>query len=205
MFKKTIGRTTLRYDEFLTVLREVEMTINSRTIVAIYDDSLEEAITPNHLLLGRKLNQNNVEINEVSIKFEPTRQANYLQIILTHFWNRWSSEYITSLREFEKRKRMQKTIREPKLNDIVIVKDEKLPRQQWRVGRVIELLSSRDNKVRAVKVLLGKTRNIIERPINLLYPLECDVEQDELTAGVKNRIRRQAAIEGEANRRTLKT
>ena len=158
-----------------------------------------------HLLLGRKLNQNNVEINEVSIKFEPTRQANYLQIILTHFWNRWSSEYITSLREFEKRKRMQKTIREPKLNDIVIVKDEKLPRQQWRVGRVIELLSSRDNKVRAVKVLLGKTRNIIERPINLLYPLECDVEQDELTAGVKNRIRRQAAIEGEANRRTLKT
>ena len=75
-----------------------------------------------------------------------------------------------------------KVLRIPKVDDIVIIKTEKLPRQQWPLGRITELLKSRDNQVRAVKVMVGKTRKVIERPVNLLYPLECNIERSEPTS-----------------------
>ena len=52
--KKTIGRNTFRYDEMQTVLGEVEMILNSRPLVTLFDDTLEETITPNHSSFGRK-------------------------------------------------------------------------------------------------------------------------------------------------------
>ena len=53
--KKTIDRNTFRYDEMQTVLREVEMIVNSRPLLTLYDDTREETITPNHLLFGQKI------------------------------------------------------------------------------------------------------------------------------------------------------
>ena len=55
-----------------------------------------------------------------------------------------------------------------------------MPRQQWRIGRLLELIKSRDGNVRAAKILVGKTKRVIERPINKLYPLEC-ANRDEIT------------------------
>ena len=59
----------------------------------------------------------------------------------------------------------------------------------------------RDESVRAAQVLVGKTGTVIDRPVNLLYPLEDDVEKIEpTTEAIPDRIRRQAAIDGEIRR-----
>ena len=84
------------------------------------------------------------------------------------------------------------------MGDIVVIRDEKMPRQQWRLGRVIELIIGRDKRVRAAKVLVGKTGVILDRPINLLYPLEQNIltksaKNDVVTNGIK-----EAAINGES-------
>ena len=195
----------MRFDEFQTVVLEVELTINSRPLVAIYDDNLEEAITPNHLLFGRKIEVTNInedEINEVAI--EPTRRLKYVQTVISHFWQRFNAEYLTSLREFQRLQNTSKTVRVPKVDHIVCVKDDKLPRQQWRLGRIIKLFTSRDKQVRAAKLLVGKNRTEIERPINLLYPLECDpveTKSDNESENGTVRVRRQAAILGELKRK----
>ena len=47
-----------------------------------------------------------------------------------------------------------------------------MPRQKWKVGRIIEPLPSKDCKVRGCKVLVGKTGQIVDRPVNKLYPIE---------------------------------
>ena len=52
----------------------------------------------------------------------------------------------------------------PKENDVVIIYEDKVPRQNWRLGKIISLIPS--------KVIVGKTRRIIDRPINKLYPIE---------------------------------
>ena len=47
-----------------------------------------------------------------------------------------------------------------------------LKRQHWCLGRIKELVPSRDNQIRGARILIGKSKVIIERPINKLYPIE---------------------------------
>ena len=66
-------------------------------------------------------------------------------------------------------------------NDIILIHEDKSPRQNWKLGRFVELIISKDNVVRAAKVIVG-SRTFLERPINKLYPVEktnnpCDVRQ----------------------------
>ena len=89
--------------------------------------------------------------------------------MLDHFWGRWRKEYISFLRETQRMIRGQHSDI-IKLNDIVIVYDQKEPRHLWRVGRVINLIPSKDGKSRGAEVILGKTKAIIRRPVNRLYP-----------------------------------
>ena len=102
------------------MISEVELTINSRPIVTMYEDSVEEAITPNHLLFGEKLCTRNTISDEVP-EIDPSRRLKYLRTVQSHFWKRWKSEYPTSLREYQKSKQPHRLVRIPKVNDIVII------------------------------------------------------------------------------------
>ena len=54
--KKVLGNARLTYDELLTVLTEVEATLNSRLLTYDYDNpNEEEVLTPAHLLHERRL------------------------------------------------------------------------------------------------------------------------------------------------------
>ena len=55
--KKVVGRTTLKFEELLTLLIEIESVINSRPLTFIYDDQegVSYALTPAHLIYGRRL------------------------------------------------------------------------------------------------------------------------------------------------------
>ena len=55
--KKTVGRTSLDYDELNTVLVETESIINSSPLTYIYGDgeSISHPLTPSHLINGRKV------------------------------------------------------------------------------------------------------------------------------------------------------
>ena len=90
--------------------------------------------------------------------------------MLDHFWNRWRKEYVSYLRETQ-RLTPERNSEAVNVNDIVLVYDEKVPRHLWRIGRIIKLLESNDNKVRGAEVRLGKTKAVIRRPVNKLYPL----------------------------------
>jgi len=61
------------------------------------------------------------------------------------------------------------------------VRDENIPRRAWKLAKVLESILSRDNQVRSVKVQLPN-KNILDRPINHLYPLEIPsvINKDDL-------------------------
>ena len=84
---------------------------------------------------------------------------------------KWKNEYLLSLRErtqlFMKSPRSTSaTI--PEVGNVVLIK-ENLPRGRWKVGRISELISSRDNQIRSAKVII----KFIKRALNLLYLIEC--------------------------------
>ena len=98
------------------------------------------------------------------------------------FWKIWRDEYLLSLR-----KRTQKVLKSrhieskysPKVDDVVLIKDN-VPRGCWKVGKVVSLVSNLDSCVRSAKVALS-SGCVIERPLNLLYPIEVCEDASEPT------------------------
>ena len=92
------------YEELLTVICEIESVINSRPLCYVYDDSIEEVITPSHLLLvGRALIKLDGDLNENNMDCDAlSRRVHYLQTLIVHYWNRYRGEYLSELRERRK-------------------------------------------------------------------------------------------------------
>ena len=53
--KKVLGEATVRFDELLTILKEIENLCNCRPLTYIYDDNIIKPLSPNHLIHGRAL------------------------------------------------------------------------------------------------------------------------------------------------------
>ena len=80
------------------------------------------------------------------------------------FWQIWRNDYLLSLRECSQIK-LKSRIQSPyavNIGDVVLIKDN-LPRSSWRMGRIRELVNSRDGYVRSAKVLLPSNR-MVGRP-----------------------------------------
>ena len=58
----------------------------------------------------------------------------------------------------------------PMVGQIAHIKED-APRSKWRMGKIVQLIESRGNKIPVASVLLPNG-NTIKRPINLLYPTE---------------------------------
>ncbi|XP_066927907.1 uncharacterized protein [Clytia hemisphaerica] len=177
--RKVLSNSTLRFNELLTVLMEIEVMINNRPLTYVYPE-MEEALTPNHLIFGRRINTVAEKLGERTAQVE--KRVQYLETLLEHFWNRWNKEYLTELREHWKQKRMK---RQPitKVNDIVLIMDDKLARSKWRVGIIEKLIPSNDGQIRAATVrTVTETGRIsyLRRPVNKLIPLEVSDEEDEI-------------------------
>ena len=167
--KKVLFNSKLNYEELLTVMKEIENVINNRPLTFMYDDVNQELLTPNKLLFGRNLETvapNDVIENESCL----TKRAKYIQTVIEHWWNRWHDEYLIELREHHKHK-SKNGLLHPNVGDVVLIGDEKAKRSTWRMGRIIELIKSKDSNIRSADVTIAKTGRVIRRPINKLYPL----------------------------------
>ena len=61
------------------------------------------------------------------------------------------------------------------MDDVVLIYEDKIPRNRWRIGIVDELFEGRDKFIRGVRVrTLNKSKKVthLNRPINRLYSLE---------------------------------
>ena len=191
--KKTIGKLYLTHTQLQTIITEVEAVINSRPLVYVDDDLEKEIITPNHFL---PLNIKNgtpelMRNNEDDYKNDPDYQNEELTTAhklletwkkgnkhLEQFWKVWKDGYLLNLRErnqpFQKHPRIQAKKR-PKIRDMVQIKDI-LPRGTWKMGRIVEMIRSSDGQERAARVMMPN-RNILQRSIIHLYPIECNDEE----------------------------
>ena len=66
--------------------------------------------------------------------------------------------------------------------DIVFVYNEKIKRQLWNIGSIIELLSGRDGQVRSAIV---RTMDKSKKPVTLIHPLKKFIPLKVATESVK--------------------
>ena len=88
------------------------------------------------------------------------------------FCRRWKNEYLC---ELHKRRKWQQPGVEVAKNDLVVIKEDGLPPNEWRLGRIIEVHPGRDGRIRVVTVKTS-TGNLV-RPIVKIVVLP---KRDEL-------------------------
>ena len=170
--KKTIGKACLNFYELQIILSEIETIKNSRPLNTLYDDEMYEIMIPNHLLFRRKIYQENPNWENNSYIVEPDlpKRIEYVESLTEHFWKCWRFEYVTLLRECQKSFKPKNQLF-PSKNDLVLLQEKKELRQKWLLGKIIDLTSSQDRQIRGARVLLGKSRNTVDRPVNRMCPL----------------------------------
>ncbi|XP_077972010.1 uncharacterized protein LOC144427151 isoform X1 [Styela clava] len=154
---------SITHEKLETLLVEVESILNSRPITpVIMDHSADEPLTPNHLLLvGSSPNVSpGVFTKRDCYVRQRWRQVQYLA---DEFWRRWIKEYLPTITQ---RSKWMKGRDNFKVDDMVLLVDESIPRGRWTVGRVINTFPDKHGLVRSVLVRTGT--NVVRRPITKL-------------------------------------
>ena len=182
--RKSVGHKLLTVIQLRTLIKEVEVVVNSRPLVYVNDDiNSTITLTPSHFLtINPKIGIPETSDDSSDAEYTPADSScdRFLAILkkgqnmLNEFWRNWREQYLTSLRE-----RTQTLLKAervlspevPKCGDIVLIKDN-VPRGSWKTAKVIELYESKDKVIRSARVQLP-SKKMLNRPLSLLYPLEC--------------------------------
>ena len=101
--KKVIGRSCLSFGELNKRLVEVEGIVNARPLTYVYDelDGINFALTPSHLINGRRLQNtpNSSHLEIVSTHESLTRRSRHQKRLLNQFTETWRKDYLVSLCE----------------------------------------------------------------------------------------------------------
>ena len=166
-------------DESLrTFMCEVMMIINSRPLTnSNLNDPLSlEPLTPYYLLTLKS-----------KVVFSPPgefkdpdlysrKRWRRVQYLANLFWNRWKREYLSNLQIRQKWVKPEVNV---DIDDIVLIVDDNLHRNEWRLARVTDVNHGKDNRVRSVKLIVGDSNlnkygkrvnsvTVLERPIHKL-------------------------------------
>lgn len=158
---RIIGDTTLTFEEYATVLSQAEACVNSRPLSALSDDPTSyNALTPGHFIIGEPLIRIPDETDFREIPVNRLDRWKHIQKMAQHFWERWHQEYLSNLINRSKWTQTQRNIQE---GDLVVVKEDNMPPQRWKLGRVQQVLPSKDNLVRTV--IVKTPTGVYKRPI----------------------------------------
>lgn len=169
-------------DESLrTLMAEAEAIVNSRPLTT--DDftckETPDPLTPNHLLTQKS----QVVLPPPGIfqraDLYSKKRWRRVQHLANEFWQRWKKSYLYSLQSRQKWLRPHKNLQ---VGDIVILKDDSLPRNRWKLAQVEETYPTNDGYVRKVKLAVstdsldssGKRTSpvvYLERPVHKLILL----------------------------------
>ena len=113
--RRILGLQTLKYEELLTILQQIEAILNSRPLFPMSDDC--RALTPAHFIIGDSL----LSIAAEDIDVPAGQRLKLLQRIQQDFWKSWSRDYLVELQIRKKRFRTGPCIN---VGDLVLVAED---------------------------------------------------------------------------------
>ena len=173
---KTLGKTHLTFEQLETVVMDMERYLNNRPLTYVESELSEDRVlTPNIVMWGQNSHTFDEDLEEEEVgKFEKR-----LSLARQHVCTRWKKEYIHSLMESHRIQRERSQT--PDLGETVLVLGEEKNRGKWMKGKVVKHIKGMDEIVRGV-ILLHKG-NHIERPLQLICPLEIKSASNEEDSG----------------------
>jgi len=165
-----LGQAQLTFRQLQAVIHEVESILNNRPLSQVGDDPDDLIpITPAELIIGRRMDNltdpNFHNAKNVSLDFKAMWRKR--QLLLNSFWKRWSSSYLQNLNVRQKWRIPNQTDLQDR---VVLIRDDNMSRNEWKMGRIVEQYPSKDGMIRAVR--LKTSTGFIRRPIQRLALLE---------------------------------
>ncbi|XP_055838851.1 uncharacterized protein LOC129906891 [Episyrphus balteatus] len=161
-FKKIAGNEKYTFEDFSTLLTRIEACLNSRPLTRMSDNPEDLLpLTPGHFLRGGPL-LSPPEPCESQKNISFMRRWKTLKVIHHKFSLRWKEEYLKGLMNRYEWKYPQRDIA---VNDLVVLRNEQLPPNEWRLGRVLKVYRGPDDRVRVVDVKTQKgvvTRSVVK-------------------------------------------
>ena len=121
--RRIISDIKLTFEELSTVLTQVEACFNSRPLIPTSLDYVGiDFLTPGHFLIGKPLES----LPDPAFSYRDIsllHRWHLCQSLIRHFWRRWSSEYLSTLRHFTK---WHHSIRNPQIGDVVLLQEDNL-------------------------------------------------------------------------------
>ncbi|XP_063528990.1 uncharacterized protein LOC134755355 isoform X5 [Cydia strobilella] len=165
--KRVLGLSLLTYEQFVSILYQVESMVNSRPLCPLPSSNPDyPVLTPAHFLIGKAPNS----LPDEDYNHVPKNRLTHYQLlqqITQDFWRRWSRDYIGTLQERTK----WRSARGPSLavDTVVLVRDERLPPCRWRLGKIVATQPGRDGVTRVA--VIRTARGDIQRAFNNICPL----------------------------------
>ena len=187
LLKKMTNNLTFTYEEFNTILAQVEAVLNSRPIAPLETISEEglEALTPGHFLVGRAL-QSLLTDKTSSNRVSSIKRWNLLQKPTEEFWQQWKADYLLHLNRYRKWLSPTPNL---KTGDVVLCRDlGEFANHTWLLDRIEEVHPGSDDRVREVTLRVGK--KLQKRPTNKdILPVP-DLEEQTTSSYPSNEISR---------------
>lgn len=161
--QRTVKDTLLTYEEYATLLTQIEATLNSRPLEPLSDDPDDlSVLTPSHFLIGKSISTLPEPTVEHTTQL-PRVRWRLIRQHLQRFWTRWSTQYLQRMQSISKWHHLSHTI---KTGSQVLLTDERLPPCKWPLAGVLTLHPGRDGLTRVFMVKTATTQ--LTRPVTKL-------------------------------------
>ena len=183
---KAMGRNTPSYQEFVTLLSDVQKVINNRPLTYRSSENELDIITPNLFLVGGPIPSllfGNLEqlpeweyCDGGDYTTSLAKSLEYRDRTLGQFKDQWLREYLLNLRE--KDRSMPHRDRTWSKGEIALLKLPVKLRAHWPLCRVVETFPDKEGVVRTLKVIKSdRSESVVN--VSQLIPLELFMELSE--------------------------
>ena len=155
-------------ESFRTLLAEAELIVNSRPLTTETSDPNAPALSPIQLLTLKS----KVVLPPPGVFQKEDiycrKRWRHVQHLSNEFWSRFRKEYLQSLQQ---RNKWTNPRRNFMVDDVVLLREPNVSRQQWPMARVIRTFPSEDGLVRSVELRVPSATKPLKRPIQKIVLL----------------------------------
>lgn len=145
---RTVGAQKYTYEDYATLLKQLEAILNSRPLYAPTDDPSDSpVITPAHFLIGEPFVAPPPINAPPQTDYSVQRVRKEHQKIVQSLWESWSADYLSTLMT---RKKWLTAKDNVQIGQVVLIVDNNSPPSHWQIARVSEAKPSKDGLVRTV-------------------------------------------------------
>ncbi len=138
-YKRVVGSQILTFEEFQTLLTQIEGCVNSRPLTPMTADPDDtRVLTPGHFLVGRPITDLPSNPHPSIPVVHPNIQQRWrlLNQVIQKFWARWKLEYL-NVQQARQKPGWRTRVPNLEKGELVIIKDAFLPPTKWHLGRVL--------------------------------------------------------------------